>query len=266
MKKPLSTLVTIAFVLLLASCRTPQDIAYLQDTDTYKTITPDVSEIRIKPNDKLFILVSCQDPRLTSMFNLPILSRNIAMENSQNNGIAGYTVDYEGNIDFPVVGKINVMGLGRNEVAERIKEELQSRDLVKEPVVTVEYMNFKVAVLGEVLRPGQYEIKNDNLTLLDAIAMAGDLTIFGKRDNVKVLRNEDGIQKTYVVNICSAQQLYNSPAYHLHQNDIVYVEPNATKKRQSTVNGNNIRSTSFWISFASLMTTIAVLVLNNRPR
>ena len=200
-KKPFLTFVITALVLLLSSCRTPRDIAYLQDTNIHNAITPPMSEIRIQPNDKLFILVSCQDPRLTSMFNLPILSRNIAMENSQNNGIAGYTVDQEGNIDFPVIGKIYVKGLCRNELAERIKEELQSRDLVKEPVVTVEYMNLKIAVLGEVLRPGQYEIKNDNTTLLDAIAMAGDLTIFGKRDNVKVLRNEDGKQKTYVVDI-----------------------------------------------------------------
>ena len=120
-------------------------------------------------------------------------------------------------------------------------------------------MNLAISVLGEVGKPGRYNIDRDKITLLDAISMAGDLTIYGKRDNVYVMRNEGGKQTSYQVNLLSAQDVYSSPAYYLQQNDVIYVEPNSVRARQSTVNGNNVRSTSFWISLASLLTTITVL-------
>ena len=148
----------------------------------------------------------------------------------------------------------------REEVAVYIKKELQSHDLIKDPVVTVEFMNLSVNVMGEVNRPGRYNIDKDHLTILDALSQAGDLTIYGKREKVLVLRNENGKQRGYGINLCSADHLYSSPVYYLQQNDVVYVEPNDTKARQSTVNGNNVRSTSFWISLASLLTTISVLI------
>ena len=174
--------------------------------------------------------------------------------------MSGYTVDSKGNIDFPVLGEIHIAGMTREEVAAYIKKELQSHDLIKDPVVTVEYMNLSVAVMGEVNNPGRFSIDKDNLTILDALSQAGDLTIYGKREKVLVLRQEEEKQRVYGVNLCSAEHLYTSPAYYLQQNDVVYVEPNATKARQSTVNGNNVRSTSFWISLASLLTSIAVLI------
>lgn len=121
-------------------------------------------------------------------------------------------------------------------------------------------MNLSVNVMGEVNRPGRYNIDKDHLTILDALSQAGDLTIYGKREKVLVLRNENGKQRVYDINLCSADHLYSSPVYYLQQNDVVYVEPNDTKARQSTVNGNNVRSTSFWISLASLLTTISVLI------
>lgn len=134
------------------------------------------------------------------------------------------------------------------------------RNLVKDPVVTVEFLNLTVSVLGEVSSPGRYNIDRDQITLLDALSMAGDLTIFGKRDEVLVMREvQDGRQQVYRVNLCSANDLYNSPVYYLQQNDVVYVEPNSMRARQSTVNGNNVRSASFWMSLASLLTTITVL-------
>ena len=120
-------------------------------------------------------------------------------------------------------------------------------------------MNLTISVLGEVGKPGRYNIDRDKITLLEAISMAGDLTIYGKRDNVYVMRNEGGKQTSYQVNLLSAQDVYSSPAYYLQQNDVIYVEPNSVRARQSTVNGNNVRSTSFWISLASLLTTITVL-------
>jgi polysaccharide export outer membrane protein len=148
----------------------------------------------------------------------------------------------------------------RNQIAKYIKEQLVSRNLVKDPVVTVEFMNLCVSVLGEVNHPGQFYIDRDKCTLLDALSMAGDLTIYGKRENVVVLRRHGNEQQAYQANLCSTKDLVHSPVFYLQQNDVVYVEPNTTKARQSTVNGNNVRSTSFWISLASLLTTVAVLI------
>ncbi|MDC1767466.1 MULTISPECIES: polysaccharide biosynthesis/export family protein [Bacteroides] len=251
-------------ILLLSSCSTSQGISYFQDLrpgESEVSLTAP-TEIRIQPKDKLSILVNSQDQRLTNLFNLPIVSQQIGQESIQgtNRGVSGYTVNLKGNIDFPVLGEIHVQGMTREEVAVHIKQELKSHDLIKDPVVTVEFMNLSVSIMGEVNKPGRYNIDKDNLTILDALSQAGDLTIYGKREKVLVLRNENGMQRVYGVNLCSAGHLYSSPVYYLQQNDVVYVEPNNTRARQSTVNGNNVRSTSFWISLASLLTSIAVLI------
>ena len=148
----------------------------------------------------------------------------------------------------------------REQIADYLTKQLKEQELIKDPVVTVEFMNLGVSVLGEVNKPGRISINRDNMTILDALSEAGDLTIFGKREKVLVLRQEDGKQRVYGVNLCSAEHIYSSPVYYLQQNDVVYVIPNNTKSRQSTVNGNTVRSTSFWISLASLITSIAVLI------
>lgn len=250
------------------SCSTPAQIAYFQDLRPGESEQQVVAatEIKVRPADKLSIIVNSRDPLLSDLFNLPISSRQVGqasrgMSTSSNSqGVSGYTVDEQGMIDFPVLGKIKVAGMNREEIAAFIKGELLAKNLIKDPVVTVEYMNLCVSVLGEVNSPGRYSIDRDKVTLLDAISMAGDLTIYGKREKVLVLREEEGVQRVYGVNLCSAEHLYTSPVYYLRQNDVVYVEPNNVRARQATVNGNNVRSTSFWISLASLLTTIAVLV------
>ena len=150
----------------------------------------------------------------------------------------------------------------REEIASHIKNELVTKNLVKDPVVTVEFMNLCISVLGEVNNPGRFNIDRDRITILDAISMAGDLTIYGNRYKVMVMRQEGDIQRVYGVNLTSGEHIYTSPVYYLQQNDVVYVEPNDVKARQSTVNGNNIRSTSFWISLASLLTSIGILIFN----
>lgn len=256
----------LAFVLSLGSCSTPKQISYFQDLrpgESEMSLVAPV-EITIRPKDKLSILVNSQDMRLTNLFNLPIVSQQVGLETSYgtNRGMSGYTVDSKGDIDFPVLGKIHIQGMTREEVAAHIKQELQSHDLVKDPVVTVEFMNLTVSVMGEVNKPGRYNIDKDNITILDALSQAGDLTIYGKREKVLVLRNEEGKQRVYGVDLCSGEHVYSSPVYYLQQGDVVYVEPNDTKARQSTVNGNNVRSTSFWISIASLLTSIAILIVN----
>lgn len=257
-------IIVAASVLVLVACSTSKEISYFQDLrpgESELTLAAPM-EIKIQPKDKLSILVNSQDLRLTNLFNLPIVSQQVGQESSSgtNRGVSGYTVDSKGDIDFPVLGGLHVQGMTREEVAVYIKKELQSHDLIKDPVVTVEFMNLSVNVMGEVNRPGCYNIDKDHLTILDALSQAGDLTIYGKREKVLVLRNENGTQRVYGINLCSADHLYSSPVYYLQQNDVVYVEPNDTKARQSTVNGNNVRSTSFWISLASLLTTISVLI------
>lgn len=249
---------------MLGACSTSKNITYFQDLrpgESELTLAAPV-EIKIQPKDKLSILVNSQDPRLTNLFNLPIFTQQIGQEGNtgSSRGVSGYTVDTDGNIDFPVLGQLYIAGMTREEVAAYIKKELQSHDLIKDPVVIVEYMNLSISVMGEVNRPGRYNIEKDELTILDALSQAGDLTIFGKREKVLVLRKENGKQRVYGINLCSGEHLYTSPVYYLQQNDVVYVEPNETKSRQSTVNGNNVRSTSFWISLASLLTSIAVLI------
>lgn len=249
---------------LFSSCTTPK-VAYFQDIqpgNIEEVLSKQV--IRIQPEDKISILVNSKDPLLVNLFNLPIISRQIGTtSNTSGNGqgISGYTVTQKGNIDFPVLGEVHVAGMTREEVASHIKKELVDRNLVKDPIVTVEFMNLTVAVLGEVANPGRFNIDKDKFTLLDALGMAGDLTIYGKRENVLVQREENGKQVLYKVNLNSGHDLYSSPVYYLKQNDVVYVEPNSVKARQATVNGNNIRSTAFWMSLASLLTTITVLIV-----
>lgn len=250
---------------LFSSCATPK-IAYFQNIQpgTAEEVSS-ATEIRVRPEDKISILVNSKDPLLANLFNLPIVSRQIgtvsSASSSNSQGISGYTVNKEGDIDFPVLGPVHVAGMTREEIAAHIKHELISQDLVKDPVVTVEFMNLTVSVLGEVVHPGRFSIDKDRLTLLDAISMAGDLTVYGKRDNVLVQRDENGKKVLYKVNLNSGHDLYASPVYYLQQNDIVYVEPNSVRARQATVNGNNVRSASFWMSLASLLTTITVLIV-----
>lgn len=264
-------LLLAACAALLSSCATPKEVVYFQDLQqTDGTLAAvQAKEIRVRPDDKISIIVNSRDPQLTDLFNLPYVSRqlgqtlrSVTSTYGQSQGVSGYTVDSEGNIDFPVLGKIHVEGMTREEIGRCIKDELVGQDLVKDPIVTVEFMNLTVSVMGEVAKPGRYAIERDRITILDALSMAGDLTIYGRRDAVMVQRMEGDTLQVYQLNLVSGQDVYNSPAFYLQQNDLVYVAPNDVKVRESTVNGNNIRSTSFWISLGSLLSSVAVLITN----
>ena len=257
-------LIILSLAALLATACSAPKIAYLEDINSGQTVQiANVKNIRILPDDKISILVNSRDPLLSNLFNLPYVTRQLgAIDNrsSYSQGLSGYTVDTEGNIDFPVLGKVHVAGLTRSEIATKIKGELEGQNLVKDPVVTVEFLNLTVSVLGEVQRPGRFSIDKDRVTILDAISMAGDLTIQGKRENVLVQRDVDGKTTLYRVDLTKGSELYASPVFYLQQNDVVYVEPNAMKARQATVNGNNVRSTAFWFSLVSVLTSIATTV------
>lgn len=257
-------------VALFFACSTPTNISYLQDVREGTVLTPPAaSAIRLKPMDQISIIVSCRDPQVAAMFNLPTYTRRIGEQSSlsanlgsNTNGMSGYTVDSKGAIDFPIIGEVIVGGLTREQAANLIKERLVDSKQIKDPVVTVEFMNLGFSVLGEVTRPGRYAIDRDKFTILDALSRAGDLTIDGQRENVTLLRSESGKDQAYQINLLNAESLYSSPAFYVQQGDIIYVTPNERRQRESTINGNTIRSTSFWISLSSLATSVAVLVIN----
>ena len=254
-------------VLLLAtaSCSTYKKINYLQD------VVPDKAEriainkgILIQPKDMISIVVSSRNPELALMFNLPVISYQAGSEVVSGQGtqrLLGYVVDNDGNIDFPVLGLIKAAGMTRWELANEIKSMIIEQNYIKDPVVTVEFMNFKISVMGEVTAPGTYTIEGDKITLLQALSLAKDLTIFGRRDNVSVIREQDGERVIYQVDLRSVS-LFESPAYYLQQNDIVYVEPNKVRAGQSTINENNVKSVSLWVSVGSFLTSLAVLIVN----
>ena len=251
-------------VVLFSACASVKQISYLQDTESdYQPIRTENLALRLLPNDEVSIIVTCKDPTLTSLFNKPYISQMIGSNTAASGSasrISGYVIDSEGFVDFPVAGKIKVAGHTREEVSEIIKNVLQDRNLVKDPIVSVDFINLGVAVLGEVAHPGRFAISKDDLTILDVLAMAGDLTINGKRENVKLVRAENGERKVYLPNLTKAEALFRPPAFYVCQNDLVYVEPNRMRARQSMVNGNNLLNASFWISIASLATTITTMV------
>ncbi len=244
-----------AAILGVASCSAPRDISYFQDfsnnPDTVVNLQNRV--ITFKPTDKIYIGVKCKDEKITSLFNL---SGSGSTSNTNTKDAYYYTVDSKGCIDFPVVGEIKVEGLNREQVATLVKSKLTESNLVKDPTVTVGLNNLHYSVLGEVGSPGVYQIEDEKVTILDAISNAGDLTIQGRRQDVMVLRRDGNQQKVYKIDLCSGRDVFSSPAYYLQQNDVVYVTPNNTKKRSSTVNGNTVQSTGFWMSVASLLMSV----------
>ena len=261
----------VVWLVLLTSCNSTKEVLYFQDLNPGDslTVTAEALALKVRPQDKISIIVNSRDPQLMALFNLPRVSKLIGSVgtassslSSSGQDVLGYTVDKNGEIDFPVLGKIYVAGKTREEIAEYIKGELKRENLVKDPVVTVEYMNLCVSVLGEVNAPGRYGLDRDKNTILDVLGMAGDLTINGNRTNVMVLRQDGNTQRVYGIDLTSGSDIYSSPAYYLQQNDVVYVEPNEMKARQSTVNGNTVRSTSFWISLTSLAMSVALFIMN----
>lgn len=262
-------------VLLLAasSCTTPKDIAYFQDVTHGEMIQPlERNDIKVRPEDKLSIVVSTQDPALSSMFNL-VTTQNRIGSGSSGGTLGGsssgsgqtslYTVDAEGDINFPVLGRLHVAGMNRSQLSKYIETEIKSRELVKDPIVTVDFANTGISVLGEVKSPGRVEFNKDHVTIIEAIAMAGDIAPDGMRQNVTVMREgPNGQQTVYKVDLTDMRLLAQSPVYYMQQNDVIYVEPNDKAKRNTTPNGNSPFTPAFWFSIASFAMTIGTLVIS----
>ena len=249
----------LSWVILFSACNSTKEVVYLQDVVPLKQ--QDIErkyEVFIHEDDLLSIMVNSKDPELALPFNMPLVTYQIGSESAGQQRVLGYLVDTNGDIDFPILGKIHVAGLSRLELRDLIKEKLISGDYIKDPVVTVQFLNYKVSVMGEVARPGSFTITGDRIILLEALSMAGDLTIYGRRDRVAVIREENG-KRTILFHDLRSSEIFTSPCYYLQQNDIVYVEPNKAKAGQRDINQNN--SVSVWLSAVSVLAAVASLLV-----
>ena len=249
-------------VFLFASCQSYKKVPYLQDAGVVKDTNQqeNLYDAKIMPKDLLTIVVSCTSPELAVPFNLTVATpANAATASTQLTTqpvLQPYLVDNEGKINFPVLGELKVGGLTKKEAEQLIIDKL--KPYIKEtPIVTVRMVNYKISVLGEVARPGTFTINNEKVNLLEALAMAGDMTVWGVRDNVKLIREgADGKQEIVTLDLNKAETIL-SPYYWLQQNDIVYVTPNKAKDRNSDI-GN---STSLWFSATSILVSLASLLV-----
>ena len=249
-------------VLVMTSCVTRQDLIYLSDMDDlheYPVIQK--YEAVIQRDDKISIKVSSKNPELALAFNVPsgagytVDSQGNISTSGANDKDAGYIVDVNGEIDFPILGKLKVEGLTRNQLTELIKTKLVEEELLKDPIVMVEFLNFKFSVLGEVNGVGTYEMKGNRVTLLEAIAMAGDLTTNARLDRIAVIR-EYGNKRRIMWNDIRSKDIFMSPSFYLQQNDIIYVEPTGRRAREESRNRYQ-----FWTSLFSGIITLASMIL-----
>ena len=256
----LFALVVVAFT----SCNTKEKVVYFQDLAANEAIqTQAVENLKFQPGDRMTIVVtSSLTPDAAVSFNLPIVTMQAGSVTGQNtsNSMSFYSVDPDGTIDVPGVGKIVAAGKTRAELTTEIQSKLRN-GLLNDAIVTINPVNQYVTVLGEVKNPNRFTIGRDNVTLLEVIGMAGDLTIQGDRSNVLVMRNENGVVTNYYVDLRS-KDVISSPVFYLKQNDVVYVQPNEVKSNQSTNNGNSIRQISTWLSLLSFITTTIILIKN----
>jgi len=247
--------------IVLASCATPRNYNYLQDLQNGQRITtPTDGTIRLQPTDMITVLVKSKNPEMANVFNKGLITNVKAGLADQSLYTMGYTVDPDGNIDFPLAGKIHVGGLTRHEAQEAIKSRLVDSELLKDANVTVETMNLTYTVMGEVNNPGNFKIEKDAMTLFEALGRAGDINVYGKRDSVIVIRQKGPEKKVYNLCLNSGKDIFASEAYYIQQNDVIYVKANDTKARQSNVPGNESRTLSFWLSLASVLTALGVLI------
>lgn len=246
----------------LFSCQPQKRVIYMQDAQNNQSIkVPEVAQIRIKPLDRITIVVSSKDPELAAPFNAASSYNSLSMNplgNSTANGqqsIQVRTIDPEGNLDLPIIGKIHCAGKTRNELAEHIAKAIIDGGYISDPSVNIQFADMKVYVMGEVARPGQYDVVRDQVTVLEALTMAGDMTIYGNRSNIQIIRKEGGENKFYIINLLNSDFI-SSPAYYLQQGDVVYVQPNRQRTAVAEINQNR----TFWISVSSILISTATLV------
>ncbi|MDT0642293.1 polysaccharide biosynthesis/export family protein [Zunongwangia sp. F363] len=263
MKRPqiVIALQVVFCMCILSSCVSRKEIVYFQGLEQAGErleMNKDKS-LKIKPNDLLTIVVSAPEQAAAMPFNLPVMGMpekgDSGFSVTGRQQLQTYLVDAEGNIEFPILGTVNVSGLSRQDLQEKLKSEI--REYVQEPIVNIRLVNFQVSVLGEVNRPGTFEIRDEYLTLPKALGLAGDLSIYGKRNNVLVMREDQG-KKTYKYLDLTDPGIVDSPFYNLQQNDVVYVEPNRAQRQSASYN----RNAGVYISIASVLVSLVVLITN----
>lgn len=252
----------LGFILLFSSCAEQRNLVYfddIQQSSAYQQAITNAHEPKIQNGDILSITVSTLDPTSNALFNTGavIQGQNIQMSSanaagSTNLGKEGYLVGNDGSINFPVIGKINLAGLTLTDAHEKMRNELNA--YVKEPIVNVRYLNFKVTVIGEVTRPTTFTVDNDRINVLEALGMAGDMTPFGMRENVLVIREVDGKRNMARLNLNSSTA-FQSPYFYLQQNDIVYVEPSDMKGKQANRNPNSVPIIMGLLSIITIIAT-----------
>jgi polysaccharide export outer membrane protein len=254
-------MVTVA-VMLLSSCGSTKDVAYFQNaTQVDLSASQVLFDARIMPKDELSITVSTTDPEAATPFNMTVpttYTQNTRSTYSQAM-LQSYLVDNQGNIEFPIVGTLHLGGMTKSEAEQLIKTKIQPYMNANEtPIVTVRMSSYKVSVLGEVNRPGSFTVSKEKVSILEALALAGDLTIYGVRNNVQLIREDASGQKAiYILNLNDAN-IINSPYYYLQQNDIVYVTPNKVKAQNSSVGS----MTTLWFSATSILISLTSLLYN----
>ena len=255
-------LFSLVILTLMGGCVSSKKIAYLQGSETLTTAeyaqTTPLYDARIMPKDLLTITVTTTDPEASKPFNLltPTVTTGITTVSSQGQ-LQTYLVDNNGQITFPVIGKITVKGLTKNEAEDKVKGLLKTY-LKEDPVVTVRFVNYKISVIGEVSRPNTFTISNEKVNIFEALAMAGDMTIWGQRDNVKVLREDaEGNKRVIMMDLNDPYVIFH-PDFYLQQNDVVYVEPNKVKAKNSGIGS----ATGLWLSGTSIVISVATLLIN----
>ena len=239
--------------LLLSSCSSYKKVPYLQNADAVNSLQQELPmyDAKIMPKDLLTITVSTTDPEAAAPFNLTVHTAS----SSTSSSLQQYLVSNEGTIDFPVLGSLQVSGLTKSQAENLIREKLGTY-LKEAPIVTVRMTNYKISVLGEVAHPGMFTINNEKVNIFEALALAGDLTIWGMRDNVKLIREDAAGQRQIIDLNLNKADIITSPYYYLQQNDILYVTPNKTKAKNSDLG----ESTSLWFSATSILISIANII------
>ena len=261
MKQYIQLVSVCLITLLLSACHAQQNVIYLQDIEADGQVMAQAERLlTFQPGDKLAINVnSAATPDMAIRYTTPLISTKSSGANySQYQTL--YTVDDEGYITVPGLDRIKAQGLTRAQLAANIQETLR-KELLHDAVVTVDCYQRYVTVLGEVKMPGRFEITKDRITVLEALGAAGDLNIQAKREDIVVVREEGGQRTTYHLDLRS-KDVFSSPAYYLQQNDVVYVQPNKYRSGQSTINDNSFRSVATWLSVASVVTSITILITN----
>lgn len=264
MKKRIHLIPILSILFILTGCQSYKRVPYLQDIRQGETTTSPTAttlyDARIMPKDLLTIVVSCpEEPELAELYNLTVstpIANNVNKSLTTQPVLQQYLVDNAGNIDFPVLGTLHLGGLTKSEAEQSIKEKLSSQ-FHQTPIVTVRMVNYKISVIGEVARPGTFNISNEKVNLLEALAMAGDMTIYGLRNNVKLIREDiDGKREIISLNL-NDRDILLSPYYYLQQNDILYITPNKTKAKTSDIN----TSTTIWFSVVGSLVSLATLII-----